>query len=400
MRGSRHLQIFKVGNDPRSDGGTGPRWSPLLTLAWRRPSLSFGAMHRSSPTTVIALVLLAACSAEPPAALQIALGAPESSALSFQAVDAGTGAALTDSRMTVRYLVRAPITLDASAVEVVSSGEPYRVSHDVAEENLVLEVRLESDSYHRLDTVLSVPRGGSGGPFTLRMSRKLGGQTAAATRPADATSRPTSQPAASQPTPPLASSAAAIDRSALVAGNQAYGRGDWAAATEAYERMQEPNDRSSAYAEEYTQALVQRGMAHLDRGEMGGALEALEEAMTYPEPGYKAYVHGAQAQCAVGRADEGRGTLAILSREVNRMPPGDRPMINALKLYYEGMCNEGDFDRTEAVTARVSAGASAIRAYDEFIEAAAGVSPVTPELRTALDDAEARKAGIRQRIRG
>lgn len=82
------------------------------------------------------------------------------------------------------------------------------------------------------------------------------------------------------------------------------------------------------------------------------------------------------------------------------MPPGDRPMINALKFYYEGMCNEGDFDRTEAVAARVGAGTAAIRAYDEFIAAAVGVSPVTPALQSALDDAEARKTGIRQRIRG
>ncbi|MBT4186491.1 MAG: hypothetical protein HOE14_04695, partial [Gemmatimonadales bacterium] len=87
---------------------------------------------------MIAAALLAACSAEPPVAVQVALGAPESSALSFQAVDAGTGAALTDNRMTVRYLVRAPITLNVAAVETVLSGEPYELSHDIAEERLVV----------------------------------------------------------------------------------------------------------------------------------------------------------------------------------------------------------------------------------------------------------------------
>ena len=359
-------------------------------------------MHRSRSISVIAAALLAACSAEPPVAVQVALGAPESSALSFQAVDAGTGAALTDNRMTVRYLVRAPITLNVAAVETVLSGEPYELSHDIAEERLVVEVRLESDSYHRLDTVLAVTRGASEGPFTLRMSRKLGGQTASAgNRPSAGASRPAAtQPLAAQPTTQPATTAPPIDRAALLAGNQAFERGDWAAAARAYEGMQAPNDRSSAYAGEYTQGLVQRGIAHLNRGEMGGALEALEEAMTFPEPGHHAYLRGAEAQCAVGRADEGRGTLAILSREVNRMPPGDRPMINALKFYYEGMCNEGDFDRTEAVAARVGAGAAAIRAYDEFIAAAVGVSPGTPALQSALDDAEARKTGIRQRIRG
>jgi len=332
--------------------------------------------------------------------LQVELGSPEASALSFQAVDAGSGAALNDGEMTVRYLVRSPIMLDASAVETVSSREPYRVAHEIAEPNLVLEVRLEAASYHRLDTVLSVPRGGSGGPFTLRMARKLGGEAVAApasNRPAAGGPRPATQPV--QPAAQPAVAAAAIDRSALLAGNQAFGRGDWLAATQAYEQMPEPGDRASAYSDEYKQALVQRGIAHINRGEMGGALDALEAALGFDKPGYQAYLRAGQAQCAVGRTDEGRGTLAILSREVNQMPPAQRPMVNALRGYYDGLCSEGEFDRATAAMDRVRAGAAAIKAFEEFRTAGGAVSPATPELQGALDDAATRIAAIRGRIR-
>jgi len=47
------------------------------------------------------------------------------------------------------------ITLDAAGLERVSSLEPYRVEESVAEDSLVVEVRLEAASYHRLDTVLA-----------------------------------------------------------------------------------------------------------------------------------------------------------------------------------------------------------------------------------------------------
>ncbi len=349
----------------------------------------------------IAVAFLAACSVEPPEVASIALGSPQGSELSFQAVDAGTGAELTDGQMTVRYLVRAPVTLDASGVERVSSREPFSVQQEVAEENLVVEVRLEADSYHRLDTVLMVPRGGTGGPFTLRMSRKLGGQTAAGGSSRPAAGRPTTaQPASAQPTTSQpAAGAAAIDRAPMLAGNQAFARGDWSAAVQAYERMPEPRDRSSAYADEYRDARVNQGIAAINRGERATALDALEEALTFDDVGYQAYLRAAQVQCEVGRGGEARGTLAILDREVNRMPPADRPMIRALRHYYEGLCAEQEFDAASG-SARISAGAAAIRAYEAFAEAGAEVSPISAELQTALDDAQNRIAGIRQRIRG
>jgi len=301
--------------------------------------------------------------------------------------------------MTVRYLVRAPITLDASAVELVSSREPYTIAHEVAEEALVLEVRLEAESYFRLDTVLSVPRGESAGPFTIRMSRHLGQTAQAPSRPAAGGGTPAPRPVTTTP-PPSAPAAAAIDRSELDAGNRAFGTGDWVAAAAAYERMQAPNDRSSAYADDYKAALVQKGIAHINRGELGSALDALDLAMEFDDPGYQAYLRQGQVQCAVGRGDEGRGTLAILTREVNRMPAGERPLINAMIEYHKGRCSEADFDRAEAVLDRVRTGAAAMREYNAFLEAAGGVSPVTPELQSAIDDATARVPAIQQRIRG
>lgn len=356
-------------------------------------------MPRRRLSIWISLAFFGACSAEPPVPPEASVGPPASSELVFQAVDAGTGAALTDGQMTVRYLVRAPITLDASAVEQVSAREPYRIAHEVAEENLIVEVRLEASSYFRLDTVLSVPRGQSGGPFTIRMSRKLG-QTAqgGGRRPAGG-GAPAGRPAATQPaaTTPAAT---AIDRSALDAGNRAFTAGDWLAATQAYRRMQQPNDATSAYANEYKQALVQRGIAHINRGELGGALEALDMAMEFDDPGYEAYLRQGQVQCAVGRSDEGRGTFAILSREVNQMPPAERPFINAMVQYHQGLCSEAEFDRSEAVMDRVSTGGAALTAYREFLAAAEEISPASPELQAAIEDATARIPAITQRIRG
>jgi tetratricopeptide (TPR) repeat protein len=209
-----------------------------------------------------------------------------------------------------------------------------------------------------------------------------------------------SQPAASPPSARPAAATATIDRSALDAGNQAYARGDWLEATTAYERMQAPSDPSSAYAGEYAEALVQRGIAHINRAEYGGALEALETAMNLDDPGFEAHLRLGQTQCAVGRTDEGRGNFAALARVINRMPPAERPFATAMTEYYKGRCSEGDFDRAEATLERMSAGAGAIREYEKFIELAGNVSPSSAELQAAVDDATQRIAGVRARIRG
>ncbi|MFV2007434.1 MAG: hypothetical protein ACC667_08300, partial [Longimicrobiales bacterium] len=171
---------------------------------------------------VLPMILVVACSGEADSPAQVPLGEPEASEIVLQAVDAGTGAALSDDRMTVRYLVRSPITLDASAAERVPSGETYQIEHAVAEDRLVIELRLEAPSYHRLDTVLSVARGSSAGPFTIRMARRL--DRVVGGRPPPSTARPISRPAPADPD-------AGIDRTALRAGDRAFQSGDWAAAT-------------------------------------------------------------------------------------------------------------------------------------------------------------------------
>ena len=118
--------------------------------------------------------LLAGCAGEEGLPLEDEpTGAPESSEILLQAVDAGTGGALADAQLTVRHLVRFPVTLDESAVESVPVGEPYSISHPISWDSLVVEVRLEAASYHRLDTVLAVARGGTTGATTLRMTRRL-----------------------------------------------------------------------------------------------------------------------------------------------------------------------------------------------------------------------------------
>lgn len=148
---------------------------------------------------LLGAILTAACYTPPDAPPTVRAGALAPTSLTFQAVDAGTGSALEDDEMVVRYLVRAPIVFDASSVERVPSIEPYEIEHAVSDPELVLEVRVEADSYHRLDTVLSVPKGTSAGPLTVRLSRRLdrvAQTTAPAPRPRRRHRRPGLRPRA------------------------------------------------------------------------------------------------------------------------------------------------------------------------------------------------------------
>ena len=113
------------------------------------------------------------------------------------------------------------------------------------------------------------------------------------------------------------------------------------------------------------------------------------------DPGFEAYL----PQCAIGRGEEGRGNFAVLEREVNRMPPAERPFVSSMIEYHKGRCSEGDFDRAEATTDRLRTGAAAILAYEGFLELAGNVSPASLELQAAIDDATQRIAAMRQRIR-
>ncbi len=336
----------------------------------------------------VSLVSLGACYAPPEPPAEAPLGAFEPSAVVFQAVDAGTGGALSDAEMTVRYLVRAPITVDVSRVERVASIEPYRIGYDVAEPNLVLEVRVEADSYHRLDTVLSVPRGSTAGPLTMRLSRRLG----------LAASEPEPEPELPEPAPDTAPDGE--DESALEEGDRAFERGDWLAATEAYQRMPPPVDETSGYGIRYTEAKTRQGIAHINRSEHARALEVLEEAADLDSPGPNTFLRLAEAQCAVGRTEEGRGTLAQLSRARNRMTPTMQNLVTAMIEYRRGVCTHGEFERAETTRERVRTGATAMQELQGFVQGADQMSPRPGQIDAAVEDAQRRIEEIRRTVGG
>ena len=144
------------------------------------------AMVRHVLKSATVLMVLGGCSADPgPAPDSAPTGPAERSEVVFQAVDAGTGGALNDAELTVRYLVRYPVTLDAADVVRVASAEPHRIAHEVSADSMVVELRLEAGSYHRLDTVLSVAKGATTNPLTVRMARRL--ERTASTAPCRAT---------------------------------------------------------------------------------------------------------------------------------------------------------------------------------------------------------------------
>lgn len=348
--------------------------------------------------TLAAALLAAACApGEGDRAPQTPQREPQASEIVFQAVDAGTGAALADRELTVRYLVRTPITLDTSAVERVASAQPYRVRHAVATDSLVLEVRLEAQSYHRQDTVLSVPRGGAAGPYTVRMARRLDRVAQASgpstTRPIG-TSTPTvtTQPVVNRPAP------TSFDRSAIAAGDRAYANGNWAGAVDAYGRMGVPAQRTGADATAYGDALVRLAISQMNVGAYGGALEALQLATGLPGIGYAAHLHLGRAQCHVGRINEGRQTLSGVSGL--SIPVAERPAALAMVEYGRGLCSEGEFDRAEGAINRVRTGSAAVRQFETFIQQGESISPRTPELAAAIQDARTRIQGIQQRVRG
>jgi len=321
---------------------------------------------------------------------------PEAATLLVQAVDAGTGAALADAEMTVRYLVRSPITLDVASHEEVTTLEPYEVRHIIQEDELVLEMRLEANSYFRLDTVLSVAKGATAGPLTMRLSRRL-----------DVAARPEPEPVRETPPPPPAGGRGTLpaanrgpDRTALLAGNRAFERGSWLEATEAYARMQIPDDPNSTYGQEYQQALLRRGVAHMNRAEYGAALEVLESAASYGTPGFQTFLRLAAAQCAVGRVEEGRGTLAQLERGLSRRSENEQLLVGALVNYERGLCSHGEFDRAETTRERVRTGSAAIQELQAFIDFGERIEPVPALVQTAVEDARNRIELIRRRMQG
>ena len=334
---------------------------------------------------LIGAAVCGGCYAPPDAPPAVRVAALEPTALVVQAVDAGTGSALSDAEMTIRYLVRAPIVFDVASVDTVPSIEPYEIEHSVGEDELVVELRLESDSYHRLDTAFSVPRGASAGPLTVRLSRRL--DRVAQTEP-----EPEPEPVRPRPRP--------VDtRAAMWEGDRAFNQERWLEATEAYQRMPVPSDQMSQYGREFLDARIRQGVAHVNRSEYARALEIFEEVVDMEQPGPQAFLRLAQAQCAVGRSEEGRGTLAQVDRAKSRLGAVQQSYVAAMVAYQRGVCSHDDFDRAQTTRDRIRTGAAAIEQLNAFIDGARAMSPVPPEVYNAVQDAERRVAEIR-RIRG
>ena len=335
---------------------------------------------------IASLLVVAACYTPPDGPPETRVGALEPTSLVLQAVDAGTGAALSDSSMTVRYLVRTPIVFDAAAVDRVSSIEPYRIEHPVGEDSLVVEVRLEADSYHRIDTVFFVARGTQAGPLTVRLSPRLDRIGSVAEDPADVEAEE------ARPRGP--------DRSAMIAGDRAFQARSWLEATEAYQRMPPPQDEMSPYGRDYLAARLRQGVAHMNRSEFARALEIFEEAVDMASPTPTAYLRLAQAQCAVGRSVEGRGTLAQVERMRSGLGPVEQSTVSALIAYQTGVCTHGEFERAETTRDRVRSGTQATQELNAFIEGARAMSPVPREVIEAVEDAERRVLEIRRAMGG
>ena len=316
--------------------------------------------RRGLPLLLLSAACAAGCSNDPGPFTEPPAGPAETSALRFQAVDAGTGAALVDPRVTVRWLVRTPITSDASDVREISSTDPYEIAEAVSSDSLVVELRLEAPSYLHLDTALAVARGATAGPLTLRMTRRL--ERMAAADGGGAPSRAAAAaPAATSPAPTAAGAGSAA---------------------------------TSARQEE----LLRSGLTHIAAGEYAAALDVLEESVKLGIANPVAHVRLAQVQCAVGRVDAGRTTLGRLEG-MAAADPKRAPLVQAFAQYGQGLCTREEFLKVKSGIELARVGGKAVRELEAFVKAAGAVSPAPPDLAAAVTDAQARIVEIRERAR-
>ena len=115
---------------------------------------------------------------------------------------------------------------------------------------------------------------------------------------------------------------------------------------------------------------------------------------------YRAADNMAEAQCAVGRTVEGRGTLAQVGRMRSRLQPVEQSRVSAMMAYQNGLCSFGEFSRAETTRDRVRSGAQATQELNAFVEGARAMSPVPPEVFNAVQDAETKVEEIRRAMGG
>jgi hypothetical protein len=356
-------------------------------------------------TALILLALLAGCAGEPEAAAAPPEREPASSEVLLSAVDARTGAALTDPEVTVRYLVRAPITIDAADVKRVSSSEPYRIVHAISADSLVVELRLEAPSYERLDTVLAVARGATGGSFKVALSPRAA-RTASApapavpaqTAPARVAARPTAQPAPGAAAPSAAetdeSLDASVDRGGLRDGDAAFGRGDWRGSVTAYRRMVAPRARRGAYARDYQLALVRLGISLINLGQMPGARDALSAAAELPFREYTVYFYLGQVECSLGQFDTGRRTLGEIPRLASNISDAQRPIVLALTDYQRAVCSHVEYQQARTAADAERTAARALEELEAFVQRGGAMRPVPAQVSGAVTDAQKRMREI------
>ena len=192
---------------------------------------------------------------------------------------------------------------------------------------------------------------------------------------------------------------AAMDRSAVAAGDRAFQAGNWVQAIQAYERLQLPDGASDADVRSYQQARVRQGVSHLNRSEFAAALDALEEAAGLRIPSGAASIRLAQAQCAVSRVDEGRRTIASVERMAPQLDARERASALAMTQYASALCGLGDLDRAQAAMDKVRVGNRIIQELQAFLDHAGTVSPRTEDLDAAVTDAQRQIDAIRARMR-
>jgi len=163
--------------------------------------------------------------------------------------------------------------------------------------------------------------------------------------------------------------------------------------------MPEPPRRTGTYAREYSAAKIRQGQAHLNRGEFAGAMDALETAVGFPEAGYQGYLLLGQAQCAVGRFDDGRASVRQIDRLAPNIPADQWGTARALAAYQRANCSHQEFTRVTAALDILRVGGAAIREFEAFIEEGEALSPLPSQVSEAIQQARTRIEEIRERMR-
>lgn len=304
---------------------------------------------------------------------------------------------MTDPTVTVRHLARSPITLDAAGVEEVPSTEPYRLAYDVAEDSLILEIRLEAPSYFTLDTVLGVPRGSTGGPYRLGMVPREGWPPRGGGSVAGGGGRGGAPGSGGGgPAPAGGSGGGAEDRSPLISGDRAFEQGDWGGAVAAYRRMPPPRDRGGEYAREYQRALVRLGIAQINLGDWQGARASLQSAVDFDFREYTAFFYLGQVQCTLGEFDAGRQALHHIPQWLTlHISEGQRPVVLALVEFQLGACSYAEASRARTGAELQRARERAVAELQSFLEKARAFPAPPPEIQAAAAQAQRMLAELR-----